>query len=474
MDRRMPSYHARADGAAATFSAPGAGAGRPAPCASLRVRRWCRRLGMSDAVSSALFRRAQELLPGGVNSPVRAFRAVGGDPVFIQSAAGAHVTGADGTRYVDYVGSWGPMILGHAHPAVVAAVQEAATRGLSYGAPTELEVKFAEAIRATYPGIEKLRCTSSGTEATMSAIRAARGFTKRSAIVKFEGCYHGHADCLLVKAGSGLATFGVGAPDSAGVPEGAAKDTIVLAFNDEKALRALFAARGSEIAAVIVEPVVGNMGCVAPEEGYLQAIIDVCRAAGAVSIFDEVMTGCRLAKGGAQELYGLQADMTCLGKIVGGGMPLAVYGGKREIMDVVAPMGSVYQAGTLSGNPIAVTAGLATLALLTPELYAKIEASSARLEKGLNAAVAAAKLEGQATVQRVGSMITLFFAPGPIRCWDDANKADRKRFGTFHGSMLASGIYWPPAQFEAAFVSAAHTDHDIDATLAAARKALSA
>jgi glutamate-1-semialdehyde 2,1-aminomutase len=427
---------------------------------------------MSDAVSSALFRRAQELLPGGVNSPVRAFRAVGGDPVFIREAKGAHVTGADGTRYVDYVGSWGPMILGHAHPAVIAAVQEAATRGLSFGAPTELEVTFAEAIRATYPGIEKLRCTSSGTEATMSAIRAARGFTKRSAIVKFEGCYHGHADCLLVKAGSGLATFG--SPDSAGVPEGAAQDTIVLPFNDEKALRETFEKRGAEIAAVIVEPVVGNMGCVAPGPGYLQAIIDVCRAAGAVSIFDEVMTGCRLARGGAQELYGLRADMTCLGKIVGGGMPLAVYGGKREIMDVVAPMGSVYQAGTLSGNPIAVSAGLATLALLTPDLYAKVEASSARLENGLNDAVASAKLGESVTVQRVGSMITLFFAPGPIRSWDDANKADRKRFGAFHGSMLASGIYWPPAQFEAAFVSAAHTDEDVDATIAAARKALTA
>ena len=429
---------------------------------------------MSDAVSSALFRRAQELLPGGVNSPVRAFRAVGGDPIFIKEASGAYLTGADGRKYVDFIGSWGPMILGHAHPAVVKAVQDAAIRGLSYGAPTELEVTFAEAIRAIYPGIEKLRCTSSGTEATMSAIRAARGFTKRSAIVKFEGCYHGHADCLLVKAGSGLATFGVGAPDSAGVPEGAAKDTIVLAFNDTAGLTELFAKRGHEIAAVIVEPVVGNMGCVAPEPGYLQAIIDLCKASGAVSIFDEVMTGCRLAKGGAQQLYGLQADMTCLGKIVGGGMPLAVYGGKREIMDVVAPMGSVYQAGTLSGNPIAVSAGLATLELLLPALYAKIEASSARLEKGLNEAIAAAKLEGQATVQRVGSMITLFFAPGPIKSWNDANRADRKRFGTFHGSMLESGIYWPPAQFEAAFVSGAHEDADIDAAIAAAAKALAA
>jgi glutamate-1-semialdehyde 2,1-aminomutase len=427
---------------------------------------------MTDTVSSALFRRAQELLPGGVNSPVRAFRAVGGDPVFIREAKGAYLTGADGQRYLDYVGSWGPMVLGHAHDDVVRAVQDAATRGLSYGAPTELEVRFAEAIRDAYPSIEKLRCVSSGTEATMSAIRAARGFTKRAAIVKFEGCYHGHADCLLVKAGSGLATFG--APDSAGVPEGAARDTLVLPFNDVAALRELFAARGAEIAAVIVEPVVGNMGCVPPEPGFLEAIIEVCRDAGAVSIFDEVMTGCRLARGGAQELYRLTPDLTTLGKIVGGGMPLAVYGGKRAIMDVVAPLGSVYQAGTLSGNPIAVSAGLATLALLRPELYAGLEEAGARLEQGLRDACASAGAHDATAVQRVGSMITLFFCRGPVKTWDDANRADRKRFATFHAAMLERKVYWPPAQFEAAFVSAAHGTAEIDATIAAAKEAVAA
>jgi glutamate-1-semialdehyde 2,1-aminomutase len=355
---------------------------------------------------------------------------------------------------------------------VVAAVQDAATRGLSYGAPTELEVRFAEVIRGAYPTMEKMRCVSSGTEATMSAIRAARGFTKRAAIIKFEGCYHGHADCLLVKAGSGLATLGT--PDSAGVPEGAAKDTIVLPFNDLAKLRETFAQRGAEIAAVIVEPVVGNMGCVAPEAGFLAAIIDLCAEAKAVSIFDEVMTGCRLARGGAQQLYGLAPDMTTLGKIVGGGMPLAVYGGRRAIMDVVAPLGSVYQAGTLSGNPIAVSAGLATMELLTPDLYTRLDATTAKLEAGLREACAGAGAAERTCIQRVGSMITLFFCAGPVRSWDDANKADRSAFGAFHRSMLAQGIYWPPAQFEAAFVSGAHGDAEIDAAIAAARVAVAA
>jgi glutamate-1-semialdehyde 2,1-aminomutase len=423
---------------------------------------------MSDPVSRSLFERARAALPGGVNSPVRAFRAVGGEPVFIARAKGAHLYGADGAEYLDYVGSWGPAILGHAEPSVVRAVQQAAEGGLSFGAPTELEVRFAEAIKAIYPSIDKLRCTSSGTEATMSAIRAARGFTKRDVVVKFEGCYHGHADHLLVKAGSGLATFGV--PDSAGVPEGTAKTTLTLPFNDAGALARAFSERGQEIACVIVEPVVGNMGCVPPEPGFLAAIIDLCKAHGAVSIFDEVMTGCRLAKGGAQQRFGLTPDMTALGKIVGGGMPLAVYGGRAPILDVVAPLGPVYQAGTLSGNPVAVSAGLATLALLDDALYAKLEALGARLEAGLGDA--AKKAGVAARVQRVGSMITLFFHDGPVKSWDDAAKSDTKRFASWHQGMLARGVYWPPSQFEAAFVSNAHTERDIDDAIAACDAAL--
>ena len=331
---------------------------------------------MTDPISRSLFERASRDIPGGVNSPVRAFRAVGGSPVFVSRAEGAHLYGADGKQYLDYVGSWGPMILGHAHPAIVAAVKGAAERGTSYGAPTELEVRFAETICAIYPSIEMMRAVSSGTEATMAALRVARGFTGREVVVKFEGCYHGHADFLLVKAGSGAATFGV--PDSAGVPATAAGNTFTLPFNDLAALRALFAARGAEIAAVIVEPVVGIMGCVPPTAGFLEAIIDECAKAGAVSVFDEVMTGCRVARGGMQERAGLRPDLTCLGKIVGGGMPLAAYGGKRAIMEKVAPLGPVYQAGTLSGNPLAVSAGLALLERLDDALYARLEALGAR------------------------------------------------------------------------------------------------
>lgn len=425
---------------------------------------------MSDTTSRALFERALKSIPGGVNSPVRAFRAVGGDPVFVSRAEGARLYGADGTAYIDFVGSWGPMILGHANPDVVRAVQDAATRGLSYGAPTELEVRFAEQIKGLYPSIELLRCVSSGTEATMSAIRAARGFTKRDFIVKFEGCYHGHADHLLVKAGSGLATFGT--PDSGGVPEGVAKTTLTLPFNDEDALRALFADRGEQIAAVIVEPVVGNMGCVPPKTGFLEAILGVCRDHGAVSIFDEVMTGCRLAPGGAQELYGLVPDMTTLGKIVGGGMPLAVYGGRADIMSSISPLGSVYQAGTLSGNPIAVSAGLATLAHLGPGLYSRLESLGARLEEGLERAIAASGVT--ACVQRVGSMITLFFCEGPVLSWKEADGADRKKFAAFFGGLLRRGVYWPPAQFEAAFISGAHGEDEIDKAVDAAGESLKA
>ena len=423
---------------------------------------------MTDAASLALFARAQKTIPGGVNSPVRAFRAVGGTPVFVSRAKGAHLFGADGAKYTDYVGSWGPMILGHAHPDVVGAIVEAAGRGTSYGAPTELEVRFAETVCELYPSIEMMRAVSSGTEATMAALRVARGFTGRDAIVKFEGCYHGHADFLLVKAGSGAATFGV--PDSAGVPAAVAANTLTLPYNDTRALRELFSARGREIAAVIVEPVVGNMGVVPPGAGFLEAIVEACTSHGAVSIFDEVMTGSRVARGGMQERARLSPDMTCLGKIIGGGMPLAVYGGKRAIMENVAPLGPVYQAGTLSGNPVAVSAALATIAHLVPALYERLEALGARLEVGLEKALADAHVEG--CVQRVGSMITLFFGGAPIHDWNDAKRCDTARFGRWHAGMLARGQYWPPSQFEAAFLSGAHSETDIDATIAAAREAL--
>jgi glutamate-1-semialdehyde 2,1-aminomutase len=420
------------------------------------------------ADSKSLFERAQRVIPGGVNSPVRAFRAVGGTPVFVARAEGAYLYSVEGERYTDYVGSWGPMILGHAHAAVLEAIIGATKRGTSYGAPTELEVRFAELITQIYPSIEMVRAVSSGTEATMSALRVARGFTGRDAVVKFEGCYHGHADFLLVKAGSGAATFGT--PDSAGVPAQTAANTATLPYNDIGALRALFDTRGEDIAAVIVEPVVGNMGTVPPESGFLEEILALCAKHGAVSIFDEVMTGCRLSRGGMQERVGLKPDMTCLGKIVGGGMPLAAYGGKRAIMEKIAPIGPVYQAGTLSGNPLAVSAGIATLERLDASVYSKVEALGARLEAGLRRAIE--ENNENACVQRVGSMITLFFAKGPIRRWDDAKACDTKRFGRWHAAMLARGQYWPPAQFEAAFLSAAHTESDVDATIAAAAQAL--
>jgi glutamate-1-semialdehyde 2,1-aminomutase len=423
---------------------------------------------MSDPISQSLFERASRVIPGGVNSPVRAFRAVGGAPVFVARAEGACLYGVDGRRYVDFVGSWGPMILGHAHPAVVAAIVDAASRGTSYGAPTELEVRFAEKICALYPSIEMVRAVSSGTEATMAALRTARGFTGRDVIVKFEGCYHGHADFLLVKAGSGAATFGV--PDSAGVPAPTAANTVTLPFNDAGALESLLAARGKEIAAVIVEPVVGNMGVVPPAPGFLEAIVAGCARVGAVSVFDEVMTGCRVARGGMQERVGLRPDVTCLGKIVGGGMPLAAYGGRRAIMEKVSPLGPVYQAGTLSGNPIAVSAGLATLDRLDASLYDKLETLSARLEQGFVRAIA--ERNAQACVQRVGSMITLFFCKGPVKSWADAKGADTQAFARWHGGMLSRGYYWPPAQFEAAFVGAAHSVEDIDGAVEAASAAL--
>jgi glutamate-1-semialdehyde 2,1-aminomutase len=414
--------------------------------------------------------RAAKLMPAGVNSPVRAFRAVGGQPKVIERASGARIFDVEGTPYLDYVGSWGPAILGHANPQVIEAVQAAATRGLSFGAPTAQEVDFAESVIACYPTIEMLRCVSSGTEATMSALRLARGFTGRDLIVKFEGGYHGHSDGLLVKAGSGAATFG--SPDSAGVPSAVAQTTVVLPYNNIAALEQCFASLPQAIAAVIVEPVAGNMGCVPPAPGFLDAIVELCARYGAISIFDEVMTGCRVAKGGAQARYAQRPALTCLGKIVGGGMPLAVYGGRRDIMEKISPLGPVYQAGTLSGSPLAVAAGIATLAQLNSELYDRLEQLGARLEQGLNAALAATQTEG--CVQRVGSMITLFFAKGPIRSWDDAKGCDTARFGRWHRAMTEGGIYWPPAQFEAAFISGAHTTADIDQTVKTAEAALKA
>ncbi|HWO12782.1 MAG TPA: glutamate-1-semialdehyde 2,1-aminomutase, partial [Polyangiaceae bacterium] len=374
----------------------------------------------------------------------------------------------DGNRYIDYVGSWGPAILGHAHPAVIERVREAAGRGLSFGAPTELEVQFAELVTKHYPSIEMLRCVSSGTEATMSALRVARGFTGRDVIVKFDGAYHGHSDALLVKAGSGAATFG--APDSAGVPADMVKHTLSAVYNDVAGLTELFAREGQRIAAVIVEPVAGNMGCVPPEPGFLQAIIALCKQHGALSVFDEVMTGSRLARGGAQERFGLRPDLTCLGKVVGGGMPLAVYGGRADVMGKVSPLGPVYQAGTLSGNPLAVSAGLATLERLDESVYERLEVLGARLEAGFAELIRGAGRP--LTVQRVGSMITLFFQRGPIRSWNDAKHADTAAFGRFHGGLLAEGVYWPPAQFEAAFISTAHDESAIDRTIAAAATAL--
>ena len=421
--------------------------------------------------SARLFGRAQEVIPGGVNSPVRAFRGVGGTPLFIQSAHGATITDADGKTYIDYVGSWGPMILGHAHPEVVDALQSAVTRGTSFGAPTELEILLAEEVIDAFPSIEKLRLTSSGTEATMSALRVARGFTGRPKIVKFEGCYHGHGDSLLVRAGSGVATLGL--PDSPGVLPEVAQNTITLPFNDVTALEEVFNEVGDQIAAVIIEPVVGNMGCVPPREGYLQELRRITEKHGTVLIFDEVMTGFRVARGGAQERYAIKPDLTCLGKIIGGGLPVGAFGGRREIMDVVAPVGPVYQAGTLSGNPLAVTAGLTTLRLLKSlNPYSQLERAANRLVEGMTDA---AREAGITTLSnRVGSMFTTFFTAEPVSDWTTASRSDRAAFARFFHAMLGEGIYLAPSQFEAAFISIAHDDEKIDRTIAAARKAFAA
>ena len=419
--------------------------------------------------SRQLFQEAARYFPGGVNSPVRAFRAVGGEPFFVARALGSRITDVDGRTYIDYVGSWGPMILGHAHPRVVGAIQAAAEAGTSYGAPTELETRLAQLIQAAVPSLERMRFVSSGTEACMSALRVARGFTGRSAIVKFEGGYHGHADSLLVKAGSGAMTFGV--PDSLGVPEAIARATLTLPFNDLDATRAVFAARGREIAAVIVEPVAGNMGVVPPQPGFLEGLREITRADGALLLFDEVITGFRVAMGGAQQRYGITPDMTCLGKIVGGGLPVGVYGGRAEIMEQVAPLGGIYQAGTLSGNPVAMAAGIATLeALRAPGTYQALETMGARLADGLIAAAAEAGLAAQ--INRVGSMLTGFFTATPVTDYATAKTADAARYGTFFRAMLERGVSLAPSQFEAAFLSLAHTTDDVDVTIAAAREAL--
>ncbi|MEO7032691.1 MAG: glutamate-1-semialdehyde 2,1-aminomutase [Polyangiaceae bacterium] len=420
------------------------------------------------SASEKLMERAERLMPGGVNSPVRAFRAVGGHPLFIARAAGSHVFDADENAYLDYIGSWGPAILGHAHPKVVQSVAEAAAKGLSFGAPTEAEVRFADAVIERYPSIQMMRCVSSGTEATMSALRLARGFTGRDVIVKFDGAYHGHSDSLLVKAGSGAATFGN--PDSAGVPAGVVENTATVAYNDNAALTDLFNRDGARIAAVIVEPVAGNMGCVPPQPQFLETILELCARHGALSIFDEVMTGCRVDRGGAQGLFGMKPDLTCLGKIVGGGLPLAVYGGRADVMQRIAPTGPVYQAGTLSGNPIAVNAGLSTLALLDDSSYQRLEVLGSRLQTGLERALRDTSTPG--VVQRVGSMLTLFFHRGPVRSWVDAAASDTKRFGSWHRGLVRRGVYWPPSQFEAAFISLAHTEEEIDSTVEAALGAL--
>lgn len=420
--------------------------------------------------SEELFKRAQQVTTGGVNSPVRAFRAVGRSPLFIQEAAGAQITDVDGNNYIDYVGSWGPMILGHAHPAVIEGIREAAARGTSYGAPTESETQLATEIITAFPSIERVRLTSSGTEAAMSAIRLARGFTGRDRIVKFEGCYHGHSDSLLVKGGSGLATFGT--PDSAGVPADFARNTIVAPFNDVEALKKVFEEQGSEIACVIIEPIAGNMGCVPPQPRYLESLREITSAHGTLLIFDEVITGFRVAHGGAQKLYGVKPDLTCLGKIIGGGLPVGAFGGRAYVMDVLAPLGPVYQAGTLSGNPLAVTAGLATLKLLKDSNpYRELERRSARLERGLRDAAAEAGVA--ATMNRVGSMMTTFFADGPVTDWSSANKSSTDQYARFFRAMLEEGIYLAPSQFECAFVSVAHTDELIDETVEAARRAFS-
>ena len=419
--------------------------------------------------SRELQKRAEQLIPGGVNSPVRAFGSVGGDPLYIVRGQGSHIWDADGNEYVDYIGSWGPLILGHAAPEVIEAVISAARKGTSFGASTPAEADLAELVISAFPHMQKVRFVSSGTEATMSAIRLARGYTKRKYIVKFEGCYHGHSDALLVKAGSGVATLGI--PGSAGVPEEFTQFTLALPFNDIAAIEQAFEKFKHQIACVIVEPVVGNMGCVPPARGYLEALRSITESDNCLLIFDEVMTGFRLAFGGAQELYGIQPDLTTMGKIIGGGLPVGAYGGPSEIMDMVAPLGPVYQAGTLSGNPLAMAAGYATLRYLREhkDVYAKLDKLAAGVVEGV---AAAAKDAGVVMCyNRVGSMFTWFFAVRQVTDWTSAAKCDTEAFGRFFRAMLENGIYLPPSQFEAAFLGTAHSEPDVQQTISAAKLA---
>ena len=424
---------------------------------------------MNYSHSQSLFSQAQSLIPGGVNSPVRSFGAVGGQPPFIRRGQGSRIWDVDGNEYIDYVGSWGPLILGHGYPDVVAAVQQAAAQGTSFGAPTEGEVELARLIHEAVPSMELLRLVSSGTEAAMSAIRVARAYTGRSKIVKFAGCYHGHADGLLVQAGSGAATHGI--PNSAGVPDSYASETLVADYNDVSSVERLFDTYPDQVAGIIVEPVAGNMGVVLPADGFLSPLRRITQENGSLLIFDEVITGFRVNYGGAQALYDVTPDITCLGKIIGGGLPVGAYGGRHEVMEVVAPLGPMYQAGTLSGNPLAVAAGVAALkALQQPAVYRRLEELGGLLAKGLEAAVH--KAEAPLALNRMGSMLTAFFCTGPVENYADVQRSDTRVYGRFFHAMLERGVYLAPSQFEAAFVSLAHTEDDIEKTLEAAQEAL--
>jgi glutamate-1-semialdehyde 2,1-aminomutase len=411
--------------------------------------------------SQELFDRAQLSIPGGVNSPVRAWRGVGGTPRFIHHGEGAHIFDEDGNEYIDYIGSWGPLLLGHRHPEILDAIQQALARGTSFGAPTELEIELAETLRAMVPSMEMVRLVNSGTEATMSALRVARGFTNRDLTIKFDGCYHGHVDSLLVKAGSGVATLGL--PDSPGVPKGFSDTTVTLPFNNVEAVEQAFLAHPGQIAAIIVEPVCGNMGCIPPNPGYLEALRRISQRHESLLIFDEVMTGFRVASGGAQQLYNIKPDLTTLGKVIGGGLPIAAYGGRKDIMTFIAPSGPIYQAGTLSGNPLAVAAGLAMLRHIqsNPQLYDDLNSATSRL---------AACAPENITVNRIGSMMTWFFTTSQVTDYDSAKTSNTKQFARFFHAMLERGIYLPPSQYEALFVSTAHTEPDIERTLSAARE----